>query len=245
MVGKGLSTRDDMEGGYKSWSKDATHRREAKVLGIFRDIWPDRNGPLPWRLTKEQLKVLDERMKKTVWPHYLDPLFYEGCSFWVKPGRLWKSRRKSMLLCFLLSTQIRDMVPALREAIDVFVWALRQLDGQVHSYDAAQKLGVLPGSRVIDKRKLKEIHKALIRGLSLLEGALPPSHLNPGMHHFVHYVLYTQTHALLRVFWMFGFERFVLLIVRLCCSIDLIIFTIHQVQQEDEESRARCLTSSR
>ena len=63
-------------------------------LGVFRDIWPDRNGPLPWRLTQDEIKMLDKRMKKVVWPHYIDRLHYEGCSFWIKPGRMWKTRRK-------------------------------------------------------------------------------------------------------------------------------------------------------
>ena len=94
-----------------------------------------------------------------------------------------------------------------REALTLFVWTLRQLDGQVHSFDAARDLGVLPGSHTLDKRSLKKIHKNLMRSLSLLQGALPVSHLNPGMHHFVHYALYTKTHGLLRVFWMFHFER--------------------------------------
>lgn len=113
-----------------------------------------------------------------------------------------------MLLFFILSTQLRDMIPAVREALNLFVWALRQLDGQVYSYEAAVNKGVLPGSHAVDKRKLKKIHKTLVRALSLLEGSLPISHLNPGMHHFVHYALYTSTHGLLRIFWMFYFERY-------------------------------------
>lgn len=99
MVGKGLGVYDsDLEGGYKSWSKDVTHRREAQVHGIHRDIWLDRGGSLPWRLTKDELREADRRMKRTVWPHYVDRLFYDGCSFWVKPGRLWKTRRKVCIL---------------------------------------------------------------------------------------------------------------------------------------------------
>ena len=103
MIGKGLGVVDDMMGGY-SWSKDATHRREAQALGVFRDIWPDRNGPLPWRLTPDQLRLLDKRMQRVVWPHYMDPLYYDGCSFWVKPGRLWKARRKVNILSFVISS---------------------------------------------------------------------------------------------------------------------------------------------
>ena len=102
LVGKGLGGIEDLQGGYK-WSKDPKHRREAQVLGVFRNIWPDRNGPLPWRLTKQQLKVLEKRMQRIVWPHYMDPLFYEGCSFWVKPGRIWKASRKvSKYMPFLI-----------------------------------------------------------------------------------------------------------------------------------------------
>lgn len=100
MIGKGLGVAEDLQGGY-TWSKDPKHRREAELLGIFRDIWPDRNGPLPWRLTKEQLRILDKRMQRIVWPHYMDRLHYDGCSFWVKPGRLWKSRRKVIIMLVL------------------------------------------------------------------------------------------------------------------------------------------------
>lgn len=90
----------------------------------------------------------------------------------------------------------------------VFVGAMRLLDGQIHSYDRARALGILPGSRTVDKRKIKQIHNDLIRGLCLLEGCLPLSHLNPAMHHFVHYATYTETHGCLRLYWMMCFERY-------------------------------------
>ena len=80
-------------------------------------------------------------------------------------------------------------------------------EGEVHSFEQAVKLGIFPGSRTVDKRKIREIHSQLIRGLALIEGSCPPSHLNPGGHHFAHYGEYTQTHGLLRIFWMFYFER--------------------------------------
>ena len=59
MIGKGI---DPGDGGWKSWSKDDKHRAGSQKRGIFRDIWPDRNGPLPWRLTPEEIAMLDERM---------------------------------------------------------------------------------------------------------------------------------------------------------------------------------------
>lgn len=47
---------------YNSWNNDAKHRREAQITATFRSIWPDANGPLPWRLTTPQRKLLDSRM---------------------------------------------------------------------------------------------------------------------------------------------------------------------------------------
>ena len=101
LVGKGLTTHEKVEGGYQAWgSKDNTHRREAQALNVFSHVWPENGRPLPWRLTKAQLKQLDARMKNIVWPRYVDRLYYDGCSFWVKPGRMWKTCRKVYVSVF-------------------------------------------------------------------------------------------------------------------------------------------------
>ena len=125
LVGKGD------QGMYTAWSeaKDAKHRREAQMLGIYPDIWPRRNGPLPYRLTRAQIKVLDDRMGLLLWPHYVERLFYDGHSFWTHPSRMWKMRRKLRLLYYILPTQLRDQVPAVRHALYTFVWAMRRLEG--------------------------------------------------------------------------------------------------------------------
>ena len=94
------------------------------------------------------------------------------------------------LLYYVLPTQLRDVLPAAREALFVFLWAMRRLDGQVYSYNCAVDNNVLLGSRAVDKRHLKKIHEDLIKGLCLLEGATLISHLNPALHHFVHYAQY-------------------------------------------------------
>ena len=122
-----------------------------------------------------------------------------------------------MLFYFLLPTQLRDQLPALREAIFTVVWALRRLDGQVHSYEDATRQGILPGSRTLKKREIRQMHNDLVLGLCLLEGALPVSFLNPGLHHIVHHAQYTSTHGLLRKLWMFFFERYV--IIDNCCGV--------------------------
>ena len=126
---------------------------------------------------------------------------------WSKPNRMWKSRRKFRLLYFMLLTQLRDKVAAVHRSLLYFVWALRQLDGQVHSYDHARRLGILPGSRSVRKDGLDSIHRLLLLGIVLIAGALPISHLNPGLKHFVHYAEFTGTHGLLRILWMMAFER--------------------------------------
>ena len=125
LVGKGD------QGFYAAWSeaKDAKHRREAQMLGIYPDIWIPRNGPLPYRLTRAQIKVLDDRMGLLLWPHYVERLYYEGHSFWTHPSRMWKMRRKLRLLYYILPTQIRDQVPPVRHALYTFVWAMRRLEG--------------------------------------------------------------------------------------------------------------------
>ena len=78
-----------------------------------------------------------------------------------------------MLLHYILLTQLRGLVPELREALTVVLWALRRLIGQVHSFDTATNLGILPGSRTVDKREIRNAHSDLIKGLSLLEGYVP------------------------------------------------------------------------
>ena len=134
-----------------SWgTKDSTHRKQARNLGIFPEIWlppppAPADGPppppapaaapveaIPWHLTKEQIDLLERRMSRIMWPHYMERLYYRGASPWKKPGRSWKCRRKFRLLWFLLPVQLRndDMVPALRAALVLMAWAIRRLQGQ-------------------------------------------------------------------------------------------------------------------
>ena len=96
----------------------------------------------------------------------------------------------------------------MRHALNIFVWSMRRLLGQVHCFDEAIRLGILPGSRSVDKEKIPRVNREVILGLVLLTGSLPISHINPGGHHFVHTGGYTFTHALLSILWMMGFERY-------------------------------------
>ena len=210
------------EGKYSNWSKDSSHRRHCKALGVFSELWPadrpeadstpnpaPKPAPFPWRLTAAQIKLLSQRTKNIIWPHHMERMYYRGASMWEKPSRMLKCRRKYRLLFHVLPVQLRDQVPQLREAIVKFAWTMRRLDGQVYSYDAAIKLGILPGSRVLVRGEIKVLHKDMICALVMLEGSFPIGHLIPTWHHFVHYVEFTVTHGVLRWLWMMAFERFV------------------------------------
>ena len=118
-------------GMFKAWKKDERHRRECKMLRIFDDVWPENSRPFPWRISKVNIDMLDQRALRICWPHYMEPICYDGASFWKQPQRLWKCRRKIRLLYVVLPTQLRDQVPQVRNAISQFVWAMRRLMGQV------------------------------------------------------------------------------------------------------------------
>ena len=194
--------------GYEGWNQDDKHRQHCKTLGIFRELWPENGAPLPWRLTKAQRLLLHGRLSRVLWPHYIDPLFYGGKSFWTKTGHIWKARRKYRMLFYVLATQLRDQVPKFRKALLLFAWSMRRIMGQTHSYKYATRLGILPGSRAVEKASLYLFSRDLVRSLVLFEGCTPIDHLKPAFHHFVHMGKLTEKYALLDLTWMFDFERY-------------------------------------
>ncbi len=195
------------DGMYKSWSRDAQHRSESEFLGVFRDTWRDRGGRLHWRLTPEEIDKLDQMTADCIWPHYADRLHYDGASFWRKSSRIYKTKRKMRLFYYLLPTLLEDVLPIVRHPLFKFIWCMRRLEGQVFCYEEALRLGILPGSFTVAKAGLDIIHSEIVCALVLLEGCLPLSHLNPGLHHFVHYAEFVRSHGPLRNYWMMCFER--------------------------------------
>ena len=150
---------------------------------------------------------MDKRVRSMWWAHYVDILCYKGHSFWTNSDRIWKAKHKRFVLMVILPTCLRGYVPEVHAAILTIVNALRRLEGQVVCVQEATRLGVEIGSRVIDKGCIPSLSEELIRGLVMLEGSFPVDHLNPAMHHMVHYGLQTERFGLLDWFAMFAFER--------------------------------------
>ena len=150
---------------------------------------------------------MDRRVRSMWWAHYVDILSYKGHSFWTNSDRMWKSKHKRFILMVIYPTCLRGYVPEVHAAILVIVNSLRRLEGRVLCVDEATRLGVEIGSRVIDKGSISSLSEELIRGLVMLEGSFPVAHLNPALHHLVHYGKQTERFGLLDWFAMFAFER--------------------------------------
>lgn len=182
-------------------------RNDCHAYGVFPEFANGTDNLPPWRLSKEAVKVMDSRVCSMWWAHYTDMLCEDGHSFWTHSDKMYKSIHKFFVLMVILPTCLKGYVPKVHAAILVIVNALRRLDGQVLSVEEATKLGVELGSRVIDKDSIPTLRQELIRGLVLLEGSFPVGHLNPAMHHLVHYGFQTLRVGLLRWFAMYAFER--------------------------------------
>ena len=82
LVGKGS------HGIYKNWDKDAKHRRDCEIYGIFQDYCSayraDPESLPPWRLSRDDVNVMDRRVCSMWWPHMMDKLCRKGKSFWIK-----------------------------------------------------------------------------------------------------------------------------------------------------------------
>jgi len=197
------------EGFYAGWSgKDAQHREECRIFGMFPDFVA---GALPpWRLTRPQRKLMDQRVKSMWWTHYCDKLAWKGHSFWSKTDRIWKAKHKILCLLSVLPTCLRGFVAATHLALLRIVDAIRQLDGQCMSIHEAKRLGLSPQEKqVVDVQEsnIKALAVQLLEGLVLLEGSFPVSHLNPAMHHLLHYAVETARVGSLAWISMNAFER--------------------------------------
>lgn len=96
------------DGFYQGWGKDVQHREECRIFGIFPEFVA--GGQPPWRLTKTQIKLLDNRVKKIWWTHYSDKLAWGGACFFLKTDRIWKAKHKVHCLLTILTSCLRGSV---------------------------------------------------------------------------------------------------------------------------------------
>ena len=200
-VGKG-------DGIYGGWGcKDAQHREDCRVFGIFPDFVA--GGLPPWRLTRDERRLMDQRVKTVWWTHYCDKLAWRGHSFWSKTDRIWKAKHKILCLTGILPTCLRGFVVESHLALLYVVDAIRQLDGQCYSIEESKRLGVSPHDALVvaAEENIKALGTQLLEGLVLMEGSFPVSHLNPAMHHLVHYASETARMGSLGWVAMNPFER--------------------------------------
>jgi hypothetical protein len=99
LVGKGNN------GMYKNWSKDQAHRQDCFIFEVFAN-WHEGSLP-PWRLSQEAVRILDMRVRRMWWPHYMDILSKDGHSFWTHSDRIYKCANKFYVLMVLLPTWVR------------------------------------------------------------------------------------------------------------------------------------------
>ena len=183
---KGLVGRGS-EGMYQGWKYDAEHRAECAAFSIFEEFASGQSRP-PWRLSREEILLMDMRVRTMWWPHHKDVLQWKRHSFWTHSDRIWKAVHKLYVLLVILPTCLRGVVAAVHTVILVTVDALRQLShGQVLCVAEAIRLGVNPGEHVCDKSLLPRLRDQLIRGMVLLDGSFCVGRINPAAHHFVHY----------------------------------------------------------
>ena len=200
-VGKGS------QGFYKGWkNKDLLHREDCRVFGIFADFAG--GAPPPWRLTAAQVNLMDARVKSMWWPHYADKLAWKGHSFWKRTDRIWKAKHRLLALLSVLPTCLRGFVPHSHLALVHVVDSCRQLEGACMSLRQAIDLNICPfDKRAVEEARIKALGRQLLKGLVMLEGSFPVTHLNPILHSLVHFAAATARVGSLGWVSMNSFER--------------------------------------
>ena len=164
--------------------------------------------PLPWRLSKRVLMLLDQRTLNIVYPRYTPSCSRDGQSFWLNPNRVWRTADKIVAFLVIMPTSMRGCGLPVRIAIRRLVYGLRLLEGQCVSETRALALHVEPGSRPLHASDVQKARLLIAEGLSYLHGSVPPSAIVPASHCLLHYADYAATHGVLKWYWLMSFERF-------------------------------------
>ena len=155
-------------------------------------------SPLPWRLTRDAFAEVDRRITAMVFPPKTERVVKDGMSFLHSPAATSKTKKKLMMLLYVLPTVLRGYVRPIRRALRLLVLGLRMIDGQAHSYNKCIQLGIEPGCRCLDPRLIPTIKKLIIDGLAMNEGSVPPSTIIPCLHNLGHYADHAKKFGILR-----------------------------------------------
>ena len=79
------------------------HRLECEVHNVFPRVWVGNDGPLPWRLTQQQVQMLDTRVRNLVYPHGSVTVGSSRFSFWKRPVYASKLSQRIMGLLFIFA----------------------------------------------------------------------------------------------------------------------------------------------
>lgn len=170
---------------------DRMNRAECELLNVFPDTWLGSDGVLHWRLSDEDVKLVDARVRTLVYPHSCVRVGTLHRSFWTDSQCAWKMKERMFALLVVMPTCLRGCVPPIHRAFIKLVWGLRILDGDTHSYNQCVRLGIEPGTHCLQKSRIDTAHKLIITGLSMLEGCIPVSYYpNPNPHN-----IHTSMHA--------------------------------------------------
>ena len=145
---KGMVGDRSKHGMYAAWSskqKDSKHRADCKAYNIFREFHSSPDSSPPWRLSPDEVRMCDLRVRSMWWPSYMDPLAHDNHSFWTHSDRIWKAAHKSYALLVILPTCLIGFVPAVHTAFLMLVSSLRRLAGQVICAHEAKRRGLIPG----------------------------------------------------------------------------------------------------
>ena len=148
MVSKGLVGTRSSHGWYQEWrkkKKDSLHRQDCEAFDIFPEFYSTPESSPPWRLSKEEVRTCDTRVRSMWWPHYMDALCYGGHSFWTHSDRIWKCSHKSYTLLVIMPTCLYGFVPEVHKALLMIVSTLRRLGGQVFCLNESKRRGFIPG----------------------------------------------------------------------------------------------------
>ena len=104
-----------------------------------------------------------------MYPHGIDGCSNDDGSF-INGFRSWRAADRILALLVILPTVLRDYIPELSAGVRKFVVGLRLLQGRCINGAEAFEFGITPGSTPLPPSDIDNAEKAIIEGLSMIDG---------------------------------------------------------------------------